>query len=757
MTAAATVPSVPLPARGLSMESPPGLESPGTPLLVALPAEADAARQASDVTLLLSPPGLHLPAAPVHVMTASCSPLASALVLDSVEPMVKFTVKNTFINEVAHVKPATTPVAASAPPSCSAPASFFIELRDPDDGSGQSGPTGESVEPVRGVALRKCVADGTMSVQSDAAGVLSSDPLVELKSPRSPTACGLCGAAVGPPPSEGSSQAAGGAAPSDRLIDGRPVCEDCGLFFEPEGFVPRHHVCVNPLCRRKWKQLTPKMLPLFCPPCKRNLEEVIPTLQSNVGGEHKTLQGPALLEQMYRHWHKISMELADVLGYPAPLPIDNLRNGDTSGAAQEPPGWREVLRAFRETFPAPPDIADVRNWNSVHGRRKHFSGRAVRRSDHRFVRTIEVQEELSEDLVGLRAVPGGAREFPILDWHGSLLEGQVVQFIAFPNPAIAERDKVSRVVRLLNAPGESGGSPDHSPAPTRRVSKDPPVERVGGTVGDLLSSSAAVPARAPAPRLALEHRSAEQRRPSSEDSTFASAFSDVLQWSNDSENGIESDLSGAAMLLEGACGASASAATTAPAPAAEVLVAAARGGGGAVARASGGGGAAAARAAEAQPAPLTLPLPAPRLQLSLEGALKHGPGGGGGGGGGRRPPPQAACGGPAAGCGQDVPSNAAFEAAYPPDLQTILSKGIPCPWYPAMAMASGHMAPGCWQTPVPLAHPAAGRGGPRAPAAARQSPLLGHLGRSPASRWCSTPGAAGCTTPMSPFAAYFGD
>eukprot|EP00971_Amphidinium_carterae_P111624 2210605-Amphidinium_carterae.1 len=36
--------------------------------------------------------------------------------------------------------------------------------------------------------------------------------------------------------------------------------------------------------------------------------------------------------------------------------------------------WQETLADFEALFPQPPDAKDVRNWNSVHGRRKHYRG-----------------------------------------------------------------------------------------------------------------------------------------------------------------------------------------------------------------------------------------------------------------------------------------------------------------------------------------------------------------------------------------------
>jgi len=245
--------------------------------------------------------------------------------------------------------------------------------------------------------------------------------------------CGLCNEAVSSGPENGE----------PRLIDGRLVCQSCVHFIEGVEFVPSYSVCLNPLCRRKWKQLTPKMLPHFCPTCKRNLEE-------GVSGRNHLLAA-ALMEQMYRRWKLISTELAETLGTQA-MPREASECMPRSGLFRNAEvSWRDVLHAFRETFPAAPAAEDVRNWNSVHGRRKLYRG-VIHRDHRRFVCTVEALEELNEAFVATRRVPAGARDFILLDWHQQYYEGQEVNFVAFPNPAVSERGTVSKIVRLLNVP-----------------------------------------------------------------------------------------------------------------------------------------------------------------------------------------------------------------------------------------------------------------------------------------------------------------
>mmetsp|Transcript_120465 Transcript_120465/g.336079 ORF Transcript_120465/g.336079 Transcript_120465/m.336079 type:complete len:715 (-) Transcript_120465:202-2346(-) len=393
------------------------------------------------------------------------------------------------------------------------------------------------------------------------------------------TTCGICDAAMPSLPvsvCDGTDpSAAAAAAPVDRcFVDGRLVCETCCEFFGPTEFVPRYHVCINPLCRRKWKQLTPKVLPLFCPPCKRQLEEGIP------GRQH--LLEVTLVELMYRRWLAIWGELTEALGCDVrPTPplggtapvgprLDGSRGegstgeGDAGRPQSAHPGrssspvqrvnaaarthWQEILAAFRDSFPSPPRAEDVRNWNSVHGRRKHYRG-VIRRCHWRFVCTVEAKEELEEDLVTARRVPQGVREFPLLDWHQQLQDGQEVHFVAFPNPSVAERESVNRIVRLLNStdgPPLPPGVPDGSALGALG-------KPVGSTTDELISAAATgkdvVPAGAedavnksgcgsPLPHLCSSPLGAQNKKGyASEDmnlATSCSAFADLVQWSKES-------------------------------------------------------------------------------------------------------------------------------------------------------------------------------------------------------------------------------
>merc|ERR1719329_706810 len=123
--------------------------------------------------------------------------------------------------------------------------------------------------------------------------------------------------------------------------------------------------------------------------------------------------------------------------------------------------WHEIFTEFKHSLPQPPDAGEVRNWNSVHSRRKHYRGVVHRSQSQHFVVTVEALEEIADDkkdpagVWSSKPVAPGAREFTMLDWLGQLAEGQIVKFSVFPNPSVSERDTVPRVVQQLG--GDSGG------------------------------------------------------------------------------------------------------------------------------------------------------------------------------------------------------------------------------------------------------------------------------------------------------------
>jgi len=379
--------------------------------------------------------------------------------------------------------------------------------------------------------------------------------------PLEEAACGICNAAMPSYTTSGTEGGSESVASLDRgFIDGRLVCETCRRFLEPAEFVPTYHVCINPLCRRKWKQLTPKILPHFCPTCKRQLEEGVP-------GRHHLLAA-TLIEQMYRRWYMIWTELVETFGGSLPAAPQYLSGGDAlksaaldrrqekdiQGGSSPPPAaldpktqvrWRDILVAFRDDFPQAPRAEDVRNWNSVHGRRKHYRG-VIHRGHRRFVCTVEALQELEENLIKARRVPQGVREFTLLDWHQQLVEGQEVHFVAFPNPSVSERNTVSRIVRLLNTaeglssvPVESlddcssfEGQAHSGPASISRISMTSQLGRIKEE-RPAARGNASPDAHMCASPLVLSRARTAAGADDLGIGTSCSAFADLVQWSKE--------------------------------------------------------------------------------------------------------------------------------------------------------------------------------------------------------------------------------
>mmetsp|Transcript_141321 Transcript_141321/g.246121 ORF Transcript_141321/g.246121 Transcript_141321/m.246121 type:complete len:559 (-) Transcript_141321:246-1922(-) len=292
-------------------------------------------------------------------------------------------------------------------------------------------------------------------------------------------------------------------------VDGKPTCQPCRLLFDEVPFVPKTQVCINPLCRRKWKQLTPKVLPHFCLPCMRHLEESLPAQQSGLE--------IASVECMYEHWHNIYTEIAEEIGYPAPAskvvkPPEMLESSE-----QVRGHLQDVLAAFGASFKSPPPSEDVRNWNSVYGRRKHYRG-IIHRRNNRYCVAVEALEELSADLTPIRRVTSGVQKFLLVDWQHQLIEGQEVHFIACPNPSVEERDTVGRIVSLLNVPRKAEEKCPSSPEALQAIGAASdgkrPISNADISKSYSMSSLGST------------------TLPSSPESTDL-AFSDLMQWSQE--------------------------------------------------------------------------------------------------------------------------------------------------------------------------------------------------------------------------------
>lgn len=406
---------------------------------------------------------------------------------------------------------------------------------------------------------------------------------------------------------------------------------------------------------------------------------------------------------MFARWRSIFAEIAEAAGYPAPSPSAVEPPPDTfANSEQARQHWRTVLAAFRDSFQNPPPVEEVRNWNSVHGRRKHYRGVVHRRNHHHCI-TVEALEELGADLTPLRRVTTGVRDFSLLDWQQDLEEDQEVHFIAFPNPSVEERDKVSRIIRLLNVPDEA-----EERCPPSLPRSPVPSQATGAAIS-------ADSARSGHPVKKTASSSTAEASPLTDNSppAFAStAFADLMQWSEDFELGEPE--------APAASSAARSALTAADVASAREHAAANAAAAAAAAHIGAQSSTAAAAAAAAQDG-MQHP-----MQLSLEGYLPFG-----GDGAPQRPP----------GNNFQMPPGVHALSAPPPR-----PRGSAPP--PMMGMPPGSWMPAggmTLQLPGMAIGRSNGRGMPQAP----RSPLY----FSP----FAGPGRSPMICPRSPYAAYFDD
>ncbi|EER09977.1 hypothetical protein Pmar_PMAR018622 [Perkinsus marinus ATCC 50983] len=185
-------------------------------------------------------------------------------------------------------------------------------------------------------------------------------------------------------------------------------------------FTPQHVICVNPLCRRKWKQLTPKSIPMFCPSCKKASEL----------GLWETWEGVVTDDTFYynllKYWYAIYTDIASTLGYAKSTDL-NLPQDPTDVTIVN------VMDFYYEAFPEHPVPEDVRNWSSMGQRKKQLTGTIIRQCGGL---------QRHHDMAG--------RRFYIIDWRGALKIGDHVQFVAFPNPSVDERNKLPHVIKVLD-------------------------------------------------------------------------------------------------------------------------------------------------------------------------------------------------------------------------------------------------------------------------------------------------------------------
>ncbi|KAF4675304.1 hypothetical protein FOL47_007921 [Perkinsus chesapeaki] len=214
-------------------------------------------------------------------------------------------------------------------------------------------------------------------------------------------------------------------------------------------FVPRYLVCVNPLCRRKWKQLTPKSIPMFCPSCKKAAELA---LRDKWGVTDDTLY-----YNLLKYWHSIYKDIENSLGFPKCRDLNLPKDPEEVTILN-------VMDYYQKAFPEGPHPEDVRNWSSMGQRKKQMTGTIIRQCGT-LLWELTVLEDLQHQH-GSRVPPSQrhhdmvGHRFYLIDWRGSLKIGDHLQFVAFPNPSVEERGQLPHVLKIL----DDRVNPPHHPS-----------------------------------------------------------------------------------------------------------------------------------------------------------------------------------------------------------------------------------------------------------------------------------------------------
>jgi len=243
-------------------------------------------------------------------------------------------------------------------------------------------------------------------------------------------------------------------------IDGRLACDKCRVALTTS-FTSQYYVCINLLCRRKWKQLTPRVVPFFCPSCRKSLETKLRPQGSQSSADI------AYLQQLFDYWVSVIECLSKSL--PFEWSLLKSREFEPSDSLQT------TLDAFYEGFNnIDVPVESCRNWNSMLVRKKYYVGEITQKDPKtnlcRLVPTLELTENFKPMPKNLNAKNFN---FFMLDWKDEYVEGQKMYFIAFPNPVLDKhKDYVRHIIKVIPGPENSNPEKVVEGALTQEVKKE---------------------------------------------------------------------------------------------------------------------------------------------------------------------------------------------------------------------------------------------------------------------------------------------
>lgn len=286
---------------------------------------------------------------------------------------------------------------------------------------------------------------------------------------------------------------------------------------ENNGEIREIRVCGNPLCRRKWKRLNNRYLPTLCPTCRKGLEalamgaagtdesliacasslkeEGINNNENNGDDSRGGLtdaSDPNTLIALKTIWTRLLTDIMDLTQLPVftssiakngnvdisssatsqnkkgiadcltvrsanvPSPSGNSPMLTSSPTIETPPTIEQIAFELDTSLPAPPDAAEVRNWNSSMSRKGLISGVLIRRKASIWELILK-PDTLQEVLQTIQT------NKPL-----SLLESNCTD----PNPSVFSDSMLDALNTLKDLQGRPGqASPPPSPTLRRETAK----------------------------------------------------------------------------------------------------------------------------------------------------------------------------------------------------------------------------------------------------------------------------------------------
>lgn len=187
-----------------------------------------------------------------------------------------------------------------------------------------------------------------------------------------------------------------------------------------------YEVCINVLCRRKWKQLTPRLIPYFCPSCSRFLEMKLKPISDSKN--HTEVE---YLHAVHEFWHNFMHKLA--------LKISTSWKSQQLSIDKSSP-LQDMMSAFLDSFSClKVEAVNCRNWNSMLVRRKYYRGIVSYKDDYNGLCRLHPEWELTEFFQDMKRPLNRFKSYQyfMIDWKDELHVNEKVNFIVFPNPVIS--------------------------------------------------------------------------------------------------------------------------------------------------------------------------------------------------------------------------------------------------------------------------------------------------------------------------------